>query len=191
MKNHSRVPQSPLYQYLYKLCPTNLNNWQILFYEISRQLIFLISPSSPQSLKNTRRSVNSIKLPHQPLAKSWHHFCTCWTDITSTAYKATVCLWMFMDSKFCAHTSSLVHLFNSVTIFQMRLCWCCISCTGEVYVASWWDYVPTSYSNSWLWSFVWQQWNGKPYILTCQFSCSLTALYLYVCFWLIRGTLNK
>jgi hypothetical protein len=58
---------------------------------------------------------------------------------------------------FCAHTSSLVHLFNRVTTFQMRLCWCCISCTGEVYVTSWWDHVPTWYSNSWLWSFVWQE----------------------------------
>jgi len=50
MENHSRVPHSTLYQHLYKWCP-NLNNWQILFYEISRQLIFLIRPSSPQSLK--------------------------------------------------------------------------------------------------------------------------------------------
>jgi len=154
MENYSRVPHSPLYHYLYKLCPNNLNNWQILFYEISRQLIFLIRLSSPQSPKRGQWI---------PLNSPTNHLQNHGTisalveDITSTAYTATVCLWMFMDSMFCAHTSSLVHLFNRVTIFQMKLCWCCISCTGEVYVALWWNHIATWYSNSWLWSFVWQE----------------------------------
>jgi hypothetical protein len=97
-----------------------------------------------------------------PETNLWHYFCICWMDISFAPYTATVSLWMFMDSVFCAcmnwitvHSSSFVCLFSRVILFQLMLHHDCISCTGEdTSCPSVRPYTSVWQSNSLLWSFV-------------------------------------
>lgn len=51
-------------------------------------------------------------------ANSTQHFCTCWTDATSTPYTATICAWLFSCSVFCVHINV-----KKIPALRMSICY--------------------------------------------------------------------